>query len=223
MCFLPPPLTRAPWRGFSFSVFDIAAFHNADASRAYRAWFASLGKLCPLGLTVSHPQPGIYSFPLPKRDKSGKYPLRIDINGMTVDFNAIKLGRWPVDRVEVKSSTGNSIAPGSTMSVRACLSRACEEIAAELLSAQKTGGMRPFAVNGTNGLELKMLDEEGFVWGADVPVARCGTAETRSVFLKVTPLGSECARPLFGSIAQKFADSPEDACAFAAHNRRVKQ
>ena len=192
-------------------VFDIAAFHNTGAPRAYRAWFASVNKLCHLGFTVSHPQPGVYSFPLPKRDKKGRYPLRIDIHGMTVDFNAIKLGRRPVDRVEVKSSTGDVIAPGSTVSVRACLSRACEEVAAELLSAQKTGGMRPFAVNGTKGLELKMLDEEGFVWGTDVSVARCESAETRSVFLKITPLGSECARPLFGSIALKFADSPEEA------------
>lgn len=185
-------------------VFDIAAFHNIGEPRAYRAWFAYLAKLCPLGFAVSHPLPGIYSFPLPKRDKQDKYPLRIDIHGMTVDFNAIKLGQKPIDRVEVESSTEDVIAPGSTMSVRVYLSRPCEEVASELLLTPKTGGMKPFAVNGTKGLELRMLDEEGFVWGADVPVTRCGNAEGRSVFLKVTPLGNGDSRSLFGSIAHKF-------------------
>ncbi|MCR5840410.1 MAG: hypothetical protein K6G94_12345, partial [Kiritimatiellae bacterium] len=191
-------------------VFDVAAFHNIGEPRAYRAWFASLAKLCPVGMTVSHPQPGIYSFPLPKRDKPDKYPLRIDIHGMTVDFNAIKLGQKPVDRVEVGSSTEGVIAPGSIMSVRACLSGACEEVAAELLLTPKAGGMKPFAVNGTKGLELRMLDEEGFIWGADIPVSHCGNADGRSVLLKVTPLGNKGARPLFGSIEQKFAAAPEE-------------
>lgn len=184
-------------------VFDIAAFHDQTV-RGYRAWIANLDKLCGLGQTVTHPHPGIYTMPLPKVSRAEKHLFRIYLYGLTADFNAIRVGRAPANRVEISSSTQGVIAPGSTVSVRAHLAEACEDVAAEFLSTPSGGDMKPFRVNGVAGVELRKLDEKGYLWGADFAVKTCGKEKSRNVWLKVVPLDGTRARPVFGSVSQRF-------------------
>ena len=73
----------------------------------------------------------------------------------------------------------------------------CEDVAAEFLVAPGTGGLNPYAVNGTNGIELTPLDAEQRVWGADIEIKTC-TPTKSSVYVKASALGGGLVRPLFG-------------------------
>ena len=177
-------------------VMDIAGFRDKDGG-GYRAWFASLGKGGRLGSTVTHPQAGIYTFRLPPTDRAASDPFRFDIYGLEAEFNSIACMSEPANRVELSCT-------GGVARVRAVLASPAEEATGEFLVARSTGDLRPFPVNGGHCVELKPLDAEGRVWGADVEVRACAQAEPRSVYVKVSALGSDLKRPIFGNFAERF-------------------
>ncbi len=191
-------------------VVDVAAFHIKKPT-GYRAWWLSIETIGALVRTATEPQKGIYTFRLPRREKAAMLPLRIDPYGLTMDVNSIKVGKRPANRVDVASSTADVVAPGSELSVRVHLAKACEDVAAEFLFTPDSGSgaMTPFPVNGKSALELRRLDDEGYEWGADVKVSTCGKARQWTVLLKVTPLGDKTSRSIFGGVREAFSSEAE--------------
>ena len=127
---------------------------------------------------------------------------------MEVDFNSIALMKAPANRVALRGEKGKKdIGPGDAIMIEAVFAEPCEDVAAEFLCAPSTGGMKPFAVNGTSAEELKRLDGEGRRWGASVKVEKCEGRAARGVYLKVSPLGSANVRPVFGNFQVPFRAS----------------
>ena len=179
-------------------VLDVAAFHEKSA-RGYRAWQAYLDGIRYLGGTVTSPQAGIYTFRLPENLVRKSCAFKFYTYGLAAEFNSIALMERPANRVELDYTNG-------VARVRAFFAAPCEDVSAEFLVARSTGGLNPFPVNGTHGLELRALDETRRIWGADVAVKSCGQAKSGQVFVKVSALGGGPVRPLFGNFASSFGD-----------------
>lgn len=177
-------------------VMDIADFRDRTTS-GYRAIFSSMQKGGALLTTVTHPQPGIYTFKLPPCAKAEADPFRLDVHGLEVEFNSIACMAEPANRVELSYTNG-------VAQVRAMLASPAEEVTGEFLVQRSTGDLSPFPVNGLHGIEMKPLDGVGRVWGADVAVKTCAKAGQNAVYVKVSALGGDLKRPLFNHFSEAF-------------------
>ena len=177
-------------------VMDVASIRDLTTS-GYRAIFSSLQQGGGLLSTVTHPQPGIYTFKLPPCAKAGSDPFRFDIYGLEAEFNSIACMAEPANRVELSYTNG-------VAHIRAYLASPAEEVEGEFLVTRSTGDLNPFPVNGLNGIELKALDGTGRVWGADVAVKTCPKAKKNDVYVKVSALGSDLKRPVLSHFAEAF-------------------
>lgn len=177
-------------------VMDVAKIRDRQGA-SYRAWFTMLKSCGLLSKLVTHPQAGIYTFRLPDIDGPVSEPLRMDVYGLSVEFNSIACMAKPANWVAQSYKDG-------VIRVRVQLASAAEEVAGEFLVAFSSGDMNPFPVNGSHTFELKPLDDSGCRWGADISVLQCGKADAREVFVKVSALDSALTRPLFGNFAEKF-------------------
>ena len=178
-------------------VLDMTSYRDATA-QGYRAWNAhwtdKKDKLHYIAGTITNPQAGIYTYRLPEGLEKGTYRLLTYVYGLTLDFNSIALMAEPANRVELDCTNG-------VAKIRVFFAEPCEDVAAEFLVAPRSGGLNPYAVNGTNGIELKPLDAEQRVWGADIEIRTC-TPTKSSVYVKASALGGGLTRPLFGRFVQ---------------------
>lgn len=190
--------------GAKWLVMDIGAFRDRP-NPGYRAWNARINDVGYLAGAVTHPQAGIYTIELPSVEKPLRAPFALRLYGMEIDFNSIALMSSPANRVALRGEKGKEdIGPGDSIQIEAAFAEPCEDVAAEFLCTPSTGGMVPFAVNGSSAVELKRLDGEGRRWGASVKVEKCNERHARGVYLKVTPLGRANARPVFGNFQVPF-------------------
>ena len=181
-------------------VVDVASFRPLR-QRGYRSWSVHLrdsaNKSRYLGGTVTSPSPGLYTFEVPEELADGTNRLQAYIYGLAVDFRSIALMERPANRLELDYRDG-------VARIRAHFAEPCEDVAAAFLMTRDTGGMHPFPVNGTSGIDLKPLDGDLRDWGADIAVETCGKAGARAVCVRVRALGGGLERPLFSTFSQAF-------------------
>ena len=186
-------------------VADVAGFRD-KAENQYRGWVlatSAQGHLCG---TVTHPQPGIYTMRLTEPYK-GKGRDRVNFwhYGIVGEYNSISMMSEPANRVELECRAGGGpLGRGDVLKVRAVFASPCEDVAAEILRAAGTGDLRPFKVNGNSGVEMRQLDDDGRVWGAEIEIATCDFAKKREVYVRVQPLGGALKRPVLSNFPQAF-------------------
>ncbi len=188
-------------------VADVAGFRDKPG-RQYRAWIMTTTAQDLLCGTVTHPQPGIYTIRL-RKPYPGKGRDRVNFwhYGVVCDYNGIAMMSEPANRVELECGGGEGpVTGGDTLSIRAVFASPCEDVAAEILRAAGTGDLRPFRVNGQSGIELRQLDGEGRVWGAELKVATCDFAKKREVYVRVQPLGGALKRPVLSNFPRGFGE-----------------
>lgn len=193
-------------------VADFASF-DALPVRGYRYWtlcFAdkSIGLL---GSTVTHPEAGIYAFPLPKIEKPGMRYLAFYNQRLAITLNHVSLMRKPASRVELTLADGAaSVCPGARVRVEAHFAHPARDVQAEWLVARSTGDLKPYRVNGTSGIDLRPVDAEGRVWTASFDVRSLAeNAPVRTVYVRATPLGVRNARPVHSNFLVPFSTEPK--------------
>ena len=191
--------------GDKFLIWDFRSFENLTQS-GYRAWF-----LAGYGSTVTYPQPGLYTFELPAYTNKVHTHIGFASYGIAYEFGSFRCVQKPAAFARITGEKGaKAIAPGSKVRIAVQFDEPCQDVVCELLTNPSTGCLLPYAINGASTVELRQLDEDGYRWGAAIKAEKFRKAGPRSVWIKVTPLGSAEARPIFGNNLLPFVETRED-------------
>ena len=191
-------------------VADFAAMDPLAGSSGYRYWAMQFAdEFGRIGKTVTNPQAGVYTIRLPHSSLVRQHYVAFYNQRLDIRINHISVMHQPATRILVEAADdADTVRPGGWVRVEAHFAYPAVDVEAEWLVQRDTGNLSPYRVNGTSGIDLRRLDDAGYVWGTTVPVDTLAeAADKRCIYVRATPLGSREERPVFSNFLEPF--SPE--------------
>ena len=196
-------------------VVDLVKAEKIVANR-YTCWsIYSFDKRCHGGFAgnVGQIPVGLYTIQITGLEKPVWTALRFYDYNLNLTFRYVKLVKNPENSLGAEIPDGKKIlCPGDKFTIVLSLKDPCEDVTCKLMIDTGTGP-RPFAINGTDTVELKPADKDGKIWKAEITLKDFARqkkpVDARAVRIKATVLGGKLETPIFGAIPASFQEKPE--------------
>ncbi|MBQ6597057.1 MAG: hypothetical protein IJH79_05845 [Lentisphaeria bacterium] len=194
--------------------FELDAVRRTGKPSAYHAWSISYPKLGKLAGNVSNIPTGLYTIHLADAGQKMTKAAQFYVYNGELDFRYMRLESAPENSLEVIVPEGrDSLKAGDKFRVELRLKDPCEDVSCKFLHEYGRGPV-PLAVNGTDSIDLKAVDDSGKFWAAEVEIKAVKSPRRilkRAAMVKVTVLGGKLDKPVFTSFPVPVRQNPEPA------------
>ena len=194
--------------------FELDAVRRTGKPFAYHAWIISYPQLGKLAGNVSNIPTGLYTIHLADIGQKMTKAAQFYVFNGELDFRYMRLESAPENSLEVIVPKGQeNLKVGDKFRIELRLKDPCEDVSCKFLHEYGRGPV-PLAVNGTDSIDLKAVDDAGRVWAAEVEIKTVKSPRrilNRAAMVKVTVLGGKLDKPVFTSFPVPVLQNPEPA------------